>query len=660
MTNSKRIRIDKKDIYRALLTDTAPGDVPIVFCNDGFYDIITSYLEADRTAEDDITKSIIDDVAFRENGYFIPFKYKIKKGELSFRTLSLVHPGGQKKYCDFYWKHASSITYYCSKSPLSIRAPTKVASSFFIRELDSSDKYKSNVVDTASTELHKKYSSSYFAYSDYDRLYKFFVSDKYLLLERAFIHMSMLDISNCFDSIYTHTINWSIKDKEHAKANMQYKSQFASEFDAIVQQTNNRETNGIPIGSEFSRVFAETLFQSIDNTIVLVLRRQHSLLHDADYIVLRYVDDYIIFCNSTQNEEIIHGVICDELAKFNLYINVQKLRRYTRPFHTENSDSIVQLKKSIQEFDSYFQSPIVDQQLPEKIRNPGRLKRTLIDQVKTIARPADNEYTTVAPYLVSSFANKVIRICSSAENSLHHTDEDYEEKLSAIRTAISIHIDLCFFFFCVQPTVTNSYRLAKAVVVADRFFGAIDKSHVPEFRSSVIGEINQILKTIPLNSTREGFVPLALINIITATAHFGVNYTIDPSILEKSFGEVSGASYFEIVSLLYYCRAHERYFEMRKTLELTALKKLSDDNRIAINAETAYIFLDCIGCPYISMDCRKKMLELYLNQCTPFRPYTSAEKNAFLNTAETKKWFVDWHNLDLLNLLERRELNATY
>jgi len=42
MTIPKRVRIDKKDIYRALLTDTAPGDVPIVFSNDGFYDVMAN------------------------------------------------------------------------------------------------------------------------------------------------------------------------------------------------------------------------------------------------------------------------------------------------------------------------------------------------------------------------------------------------------------------------------------------------------------------------------------------------------------------------------------------------------------------------------------------------------------------------------------------
>ena len=31
-----QVKLDKKDYLRALLTDTSPSDVPIIFSNDGF------------------------------------------------------------------------------------------------------------------------------------------------------------------------------------------------------------------------------------------------------------------------------------------------------------------------------------------------------------------------------------------------------------------------------------------------------------------------------------------------------------------------------------------------------------------------------------------------------------------------------------------------
>lgn len=91
-----RIRLDKKDYLRVLLTDTAPSDVPIIFSNDGFY------INSHRVEKDDqsvlgeiisiLYRNIID---FRKNSRFIneeekqkeqkkqshPLKFRIIKNE---------------------------------------------------------------------------------------------------------------------------------------------------------------------------------------------------------------------------------------------------------------------------------------------------------------------------------------------------------------------------------------------------------------------------------------------------------------------------------------------------------------------------------------------------------------------------------------------------
>ena len=54
-----------------------------------------------------------------------------------------------------------------------------------------------------------------------------------------------------------------MKTKEIAK--QQIKSfNFEQDFDKFMQHVNYNETAGIAIGPEFSRIFAEIIFQSID------------------------------------------------------------------------------------------------------------------------------------------------------------------------------------------------------------------------------------------------------------------------------------------------------------------------------------------------------------------------------------------------------------
>lgn len=225
MKNKKYTKIDKKDHFRAILTDTAPSDTPIIFSNDGLYinhhksrlagstnfNIIKSLYER-IVSPIESTKLNIDDAASAQNKQSYPLKYKIIKNETSLRTLSLIHPRSQKNYCSFYSEYGSAIISLCSQSPLTIRAPSKIGGSFYSSDSDPHNKYKEINIDTIETELNRKHASSYFAYKGFNRLYKLYNSPRYFNMEQKYASMWTLDIANCFQSIYTHTISWAIKN----------------------------------------------------------------------------------------------------------------------------------------------------------------------------------------------------------------------------------------------------------------------------------------------------------------------------------------------------------------------------------------------------------------------------------------------------------------
>ena len=105
--NKKKIKLDKKDFLRALLTDTAPSDVPVIFSNEGFY--TNAQVTRKRNGNSD-TLSILDElyinviecqlsenakVSDKQFHESFPLKYKIMKDHESLRTLSLIHPRAQ-------------------------------------------------------------------------------------------------------------------------------------------------------------------------------------------------------------------------------------------------------------------------------------------------------------------------------------------------------------------------------------------------------------------------------------------------------------------------------------------------------------------------------------------------------------------------------------
>ncbi|TOB85966.1 hypothetical protein CGJ95_23980, partial [Vibrio parahaemolyticus] len=65
----------------------------------------------------------------------------------------------------------------------------------------------------------------------------------------------------------SHSVSWAAKEKEHIKEHVQYSNQVSQQLDTLMQRSNNNETNGICVGSEFSRVFSEIIFQRIDINI---------------------------------------------------------------------------------------------------------------------------------------------------------------------------------------------------------------------------------------------------------------------------------------------------------------------------------------------------------------------------------------------------------
>lgn len=149
-------------------------------------------------------------------------------------------------------------------------------------------------VEQADDNVETKY-RSYFQYERYGLIYKFFSSGDYLRLEQKFSCMMKMDIASCFYHIYTHTMSWAIKGKEQAKMSIR-KDMFGNNFDILMRYANYNETNGIIVGPEISRIFAEIILSRIDVAVLNTLRDGaglNGLQVGVDYEIRRYVDDYL-------------------------------------------------------------------------------------------------------------------------------------------------------------------------------------------------------------------------------------------------------------------------------------------------------------------------------------------------------------------------------
>lgn len=76
-----------------------------------------------------------------------------------------------------------------------------------------------------------------------------------------------LDINRFYGSIYTHSIPWAVLGKAEAKrrySNGTLRGHWSDKLDTLVRNCNQRQTVGIPIGPDTSRIVSELLLSRID------------------------------------------------------------------------------------------------------------------------------------------------------------------------------------------------------------------------------------------------------------------------------------------------------------------------------------------------------------------------------------------------------------
>lgn len=144
------------------------------------------------------------------------------------------------------------------------------------------------------------------------------------------------DISDCYGSVYTHSISWALYDKQWCKDNINssdYKNSLGKYIETYHQNVHHQQTNGIPQGNVLSDLIAELVLGYIDT---LFTNRLKKLKIHKHIKVIRYRDDYRIFTNEKQYGDTALKELSEILSEYNFKLSKGK---------TSNSNSVI--KESI-------------------------------------------------------------------------------------------------------------------------------------------------------------------------------------------------------------------------------------------------------------------------------------------------------------------------
>jgi hypothetical protein len=147
------------------------------------------------------------------------------------------------------------------------------------------------------------------------------------------------DISRFFYTIYTHSLEWAVRGKNRVKEQMTTSAgrrarrtnpHWTQELDTALGLCQSRETFGIPVGPDTSRIIAEVLLSGVH-------KEQPLARHLTGAPGYRLVDDFFLgFDTETQCRDTLTA-LRNALSSFNLQLNEDKTDiRSARAIFTDN------------------------------------------------------------------------------------------------------------------------------------------------------------------------------------------------------------------------------------------------------------------------------------------------------------------------------------
>lgn len=689
MGKRKKFITNKKE--RAILSDVLPYELPATFSNRYFYEFLLDNkikLNGNKLGwkKDDIALKEIIKLLFDMNNpglivneaddqiemdsnpntlnrafKTIPFGYKISHKEKDFRELTVIHPKNQLTLIEFYDEFKELILYYSNVSPFSIRRPHKIAKFTYHKDKTHFEDFAHDHEHKTVEEFNKEYENikTYFVYKEISNIYKFYESYKYHRCEKKYNNLFMFDISNCFDSIYSHSISWALLGKDQVKDNISLSQKtFGGRFDRFMQNLNYGETNGIIIGPEFSRIFAELILQQIDRNVRRILQKQSpSLIYRRDYEIFRYVDDVFVFFNEDRCKEEILKTYRLQLKEFKLYINDSKSNLYEKPIITGITRAKLRITDLLNKHLSFKVNEVeTEDEKTEKHYSFYVSSNRIITRFKTIIKESDIAYKDIQNYTLACVDRKIHKLIKTYGKI--DEKKEYEKKVANSFMEI---LDFSFFLYSVSPKVNSTIKLCMTLSKVTKFAkinGNFNRDNQHQIFKKIYDEIFLVLKKYKSSEHTQ----VETLYLLIALKELGREYRIDEETLCKHYGIdlkqrkcENHLNYFSIVVLLFYIENKKRYAKTKSIIKSHVLEKfttISSDNR-AKTTELILLFFDLLACPYLNRIFKNKLLTLY----------GVSTRSGRLRTAIIEKreyWFTKWTDFDFGKELESKKSLEVY
>jgi hypothetical protein len=430
-----------------------------------------------------------------------------------------------------------------------------------------------------------------------------------------------------------------------------------------MQKLNYNETNGIVIGPEFSRIFAELILQRIDLNAHQALETQN-IIHKKDYEIFRYVDDFFVFYNDDKVKEKIHTTFRLKLKDFKLYLNDLKNLTYDKPIITE----ITIAKQKVNDLFNSSLSYKIEEYIEEiegteevnKIKK-GKIyidSNKLITKFKTIIFESQIEYKDILNYTFSIVERKLKQNIKNyfAIEQEKNTEKDF------IKSNLEL-LDFVFFLYAVSPRVNTTIKLCRILRLYTETLNLKDKFNI-DFKHLVFKKIyDNIFFILKKNRTIE-HTQVETLYLLIALNEIGKEYWLTDTSLasylritkqeDGSFHSDIQLNYFTIVVSLFYMKDKVRYNKLREYIlekVIEKFEKVDYECRIK-ETELTLLLFDILSYPFVDiLPIKRKLLTLY-------KVDDELLQNGIIGSKQN--WFTNWTDFKFGAELDAKQSQEVY
>ena len=254
----------------------------------------------------------VSDIWDEKPGHYHDVNYLFfqnKDGRFSWRPLQIINP----------------VIYVCLVQEITEEEKWKIIVDRFKSDLQSNEKIECYSLPLVNQSTETELSNTVLNW--WNRM-----EQQSIELAMEYNYLMKTDISDCYSSIYTHSITWAMCDIEIAKGKFQKKEKLSDKnkkryeignaIDGYIQNMSYQQTNGIPQGSILMDFIAELVLGYADRKLSQMLSGEE--FEKIDYKILRYRDDYRIFGKTQEDVIKIAKALSVVLSELNLRLNTQK------------------------------------------------------------------------------------------------------------------------------------------------------------------------------------------------------------------------------------------------------------------------------------------------------------------------------------------------